>query len=135
MNLTQIGQISLTVDNVDTAENFYEDTFGLQKLYHFDKLVFLNCNGVRLFITEPEEGDFSPASSIIYFQTSDMANAVNKLKPKEVSFIQEPHLVSEMEDYDLWMTRKPLRFCICGIVIEIRRSWIFKPEGSGVLID
>lgn len=103
MNLSQIGQISLTVDNVDTAENFYENTLGLQKLYRFDKLVFFNCDGVRLFITEPEEGDFSPVSSIIYFQTSDIADAVNKLDSKDVSFIQEPHLVSEMEDHNLWM--------------------------------
>lgn len=103
MNLTKISQISLTVDNVDTAENFYEHSLGLQKLYRFDNLVFFNCDGVRLFITEPEEGDFSPASSIIYFQTSDIADAVNKLESKEVSFIQEPHLVSEMENHDLWM--------------------------------
>lgn len=103
MNLSQIGQISLTVDDVDTAENFYENILGLQKLYRFDKLVFFNCNGVRLFITEPEEGDFSPASSIIYFKTSDIAKIVNKLESKKVSFIQKPHLVSEMEDHDLWM--------------------------------
>lgn len=103
MNLAQISQISLTVDNVDTAENFYENTLGLQKLYRFDKLVFFNCDGIRLFITEPEEGDFSPASSILYFQTSDIADDVEQLKEKEVSFIQEPHLVSEMEDHDLWM--------------------------------
>ena len=103
MNLTQIGQISLTVNNVDTAEHFYETTLGLQKLYRFDHFVFFNCDGVRLFITEPEEGDFSPESSILYFKTSDMAAAVYELETKEVSFIQEPHLVSEMEDHDLWM--------------------------------
>ena len=40
MNLKQIGQISLTVDNVNTAEHFYEETLGLQKLYRFGNLVF-----------------------------------------------------------------------------------------------
>lgn len=103
MKLTQIGQISLTVDNVDTAEHFYEDTLGLQKLYRFGKLVFLNCDGVRLFISEPEEGTFSPSSSIFYFKTPDIADAVKDLKQKGVSFIHEPHLVSKMEDHDLWM--------------------------------
>lgn len=103
MNLTQIGQISLTVDNADTAENFYENTLGLQKLYRFNNLVFFNCDGVRLFITQQEEGSFSPSSSIIYFRTEDIEVAFNKLESKEVSFIQKPHLVSKMKDHDLWM--------------------------------
>lgn len=103
MNLKQIGQISLTVDNVNTAEHFYEETLGLQKLYRFGNLVFFDCGGVRLFITEPEKGAFSPASSILYFQTSDIAVDIKELKSKDVLFIHEPHLVSEMEDHDLWM--------------------------------
>lgn len=103
MNLTQLGQISLTVDNVNAAERFYGEALGLQKLYRFGNLVFFDCGGVRLFITEPEEGSFSPESSILYFQTSDMAADVQELKEKGVSFIHEPHLVSEMEDHDLWM--------------------------------
>lgn len=103
MDLTQIGQISLTVDDVDTAEHFYGDTLGLKKLYRFGNLVFFDCGGVRLFITDPEEGSFSPESSILYFKTTDIASAVQELKAKGVSFIHEPQLVSEMEDHDLWM--------------------------------
>lgn len=103
MNLSQIGQISLTVDNADTAEIFYENTLGLQKLYRFNNLVFFNCDGVRLFITQQEEGSFSPSSSIIYFRTEDIEVAFNTLESKEVTFIQKPHLVSKMKDHDLWM--------------------------------
>ncbi len=103
MKLTKIGQISLTVDNVEAAEDFYKNRLGLQKLYRFGDLIFFDCTGIRLFITKPEQESFSPASSIIYFQTPDIAVAVQELKEKDVSFIQEPHLVSEMKDHDLWM--------------------------------
>jgi methylmalonyl-CoA/ethylmalonyl-CoA epimerase len=103
MRLSQIGQISLTVDNIDNAEHFYGETLGLDKLYRFGDLVFFDCSGVRLFITKSEKGSFSPESSVLYFKTTDIANAFKEMKSKGVSFIHEPHLISEMEDHDLWM--------------------------------
>jgi methylmalonyl-CoA/ethylmalonyl-CoA epimerase len=101
--LNQLGQVSLTVEDVDVAEQFYEEILGLRKLYRFGDLVFFDCAGVRLFITKPEAGSFSPASSVLYFRTADIAIAVREMTAKGVSFMDEPHLVAEMEDHDLWM--------------------------------
>ena len=42
-------------------------------------------------------------SSVIYFRCADIALTVRELKDRNVSFIQEPHLIAEMDDHDLWM--------------------------------
>jgi methylmalonyl-CoA/ethylmalonyl-CoA epimerase len=101
--LDQIGQISLTVDDVDVAEHFYEEILGLPKLYRFGDLVFFDCAGVRLFITKPETGSFSPASSVLYFRTPDITSSVQEMATRGVLFIDQPHVVAEMQDHDLWM--------------------------------
>jgi len=101
--LKQLGQISLTVDDIDKAEHFYEQTLGLRKLYRFGDLLFFDCAGIRIFISTPENEPFSPASSILYFQSGDITLAVQELKEQGVSFIRDPHLTAEMEDHNLWM--------------------------------
>lgn len=35
LNLNQIGQIALSVADVDRSESFYENAIGLRKLYRF----------------------------------------------------------------------------------------------------
>ena len=103
ISLNQIGQISLSVDNVDAAEKFYGETLGLRKLYRFGNLVFFDCAGVRLFIEGTAQRPL-PKSSVIYFKTPDIAIAFRELKAKDASFIDAPHLIAPMEDHDLWMT-------------------------------
>src|SRR5262245_20458134 len=95
--LNQIGQVSLTVDDVDAAERFYGETLGLRKLFRFGDLLFFDCAGVRLFIEKPQSKPFTPASSILYFRTPDISLAVHQLKARGVSFIDTPHLIAPME--------------------------------------
>jgi predicted enzyme related to lactoylglutathione lyase len=104
LTLNQIGQISLTVDDVDVAERFYGEALGLRKLFRFGELVFFDCSGVRLFIEKSQSKPFAPSSSVLYFRTPDIAIAVHQLKSRGVSFIDTPHLIAPMEDHDLWMT-------------------------------
>jgi methylmalonyl-CoA/ethylmalonyl-CoA epimerase len=62
--LSQLGQVSLTVDDIDAAERFYSETLGLRKLYRFGDLVFFDCAGVRLYIQKSNAQPFAPASSV-----------------------------------------------------------------------
>ena len=103
ISLNQIGQVLMLVDDVDTAERFYETTLGLRKLYRFGDLVFFDCAGVRLMVEKSEKQPFTPLSSILYFLTPDISLAVHDLKTKGVSFTDAPHLIAQMEDHDLWM--------------------------------
>jgi methylmalonyl-CoA/ethylmalonyl-CoA epimerase len=99
-----VGQVSLTVNDVDAAERFYGETLGLRKLFRFGDLVFFDCSGVRLFIEKANSKPFTPASSVLYFRTPDISMAFQQLKSRGVSFIDTPHLIAPMEDHDLWMT-------------------------------
>ena len=101
--LNQLGQVSLSVDNVEVAERFYAEALGLRKLYRFGNLVFFDCGGVRLFI-EGTDAKPLPKSSVLYFRTPDISVAVRELKSRGVSFVDTPHLIAPMEDHDLWMT-------------------------------
>jgi methylmalonyl-CoA/ethylmalonyl-CoA epimerase len=101
--LGQIGQVSLTVDDLDAAERFYEDILGIRKLFRFGDLSFFDCSGLRLFIEKSNTRPFSPASSVLYFRTPDIGIAFQQLKSRGVSFVDTPHLIAPMEDHDLWM--------------------------------
>lgn len=103
ITLNQIGQVVITVDDVDKAENFYSETLGLKKLYRFGALLFLDCSGVRLLIEKSAVQPFRPCSSIIYFKIPDIAITYREFKAKGVNFIDEPHLIAPMQDHDLWM--------------------------------
>ena len=53
LNLDHIGQIALSVTDVDRAEAFYRDVLSLRHLYRFGDLTFFDCAGVRLMLENP----------------------------------------------------------------------------------
>ena len=101
--LNQLGQISLSVDDIEAAERFYGEALGLRKLFRFGDLVFFDCAGVRLYIQKSNTNPFTPVSSVLYFRTSDISIALEQLKSRGVAFVSPPQLVAPMEDHDLWM--------------------------------
>jgi methylmalonyl-CoA/ethylmalonyl-CoA epimerase len=102
-SLGRIGQIALAVRDVDKAEAFYENTLGLQKLYRYGDLTFLDCSGVRLLLERARDPDTAHHGVAIYFSCHDIALAVNELQARGVSFSAPPHLIAKMDDHDLWM--------------------------------
>jgi methylmalonyl-CoA/ethylmalonyl-CoA epimerase len=103
LDLSRIGQIALSVTDVDRAEAFYEAALGLRKLYRFGDLVFFDCAGVRLMIGKVEDPAEVARASTLYFRCADLALAVRELKGRGVPFVGAPHLIAPMEDHDLWM--------------------------------
>jgi methylmalonyl-CoA/ethylmalonyl-CoA epimerase len=103
ITLSQLGQIALSVDNVDAAEKFYTEQLGLRKLYRFGELLFYDCAGVRLLVERSPAKPFVPNSSILYFRVADIRLVYRELQDRGVQFIESPHLVAPMEDHDLWM--------------------------------
>ena len=101
--LNQLGQVMLPVDDVDTAEAFYVDKLGLRKLYRFGDLLFFDCAGVRLLVEKSSAQPFIPSGSILYFRVADISLCYQEFLQRGVSFIDQPHLISPMEDHDLWM--------------------------------
>jgi methylmalonyl-CoA/ethylmalonyl-CoA epimerase len=99
-----IGQIALTVRDVDRAVAFYRDVLGLRFLFApAPTLAFLDANGIRLMLATPE-GEFTPgSSSVLYFRVSDIGAEHAAMSARGAAFIDAPHLVARMPDHELWM--------------------------------
>ncbi|MHB0970276.1 MAG: VOC family protein [Thermoanaerobaculia bacterium] len=103
--LEGIGQIALTVDDVERATGFYRDALGLPFLFAAPpQLAFFDCGGVRLMITAPEGGTAPGAGSVVYFKVADIDAAFRTLRSRGVAFADEPHLIAKLAAGELWMT-------------------------------
>jgi methylmalonyl-CoA/ethylmalonyl-CoA epimerase len=104
MGISRIGQIAMTVKDVERAVAFYRDTLGLRFLFKAPPgLAFFDCGGVRLMLSTAEAPDFDHPGSVIYYKVNDIAGSFESMKQQGVEFIDQPHLIAKMEDHDLWM--------------------------------
>lgn len=101
--LTGIGQISVTVRDLDEAVAFYRDSLGLPELFRAGTMAFLRCGDVRLMLTLPEEADADAPASILYFRVDDLEAAHARLLERDVPFERPPHKVADLGDRELWM--------------------------------
>ena len=99
----QLGQIAMTVRDVNRATTFYSDVLGLKLLFRAGELSFFDLGGVRLMLSKPEP-QFDHAGSILYFKVDDLESRHRELQARGVDFIDEPHLIARMPDHELWMT-------------------------------
>jgi methylmalonyl-CoA/ethylmalonyl-CoA epimerase len=101
--LARIGQIAINARDVDRATAFYRDVLGLPHLFRAGQLSFFDCGGVRLMLDKAEKPEFDHPSSIIYFQVGDIQAAHRRIKDAGAKFEDQPHLLTRMPKYDLWM--------------------------------
>jgi methylmalonyl-CoA/ethylmalonyl-CoA epimerase len=100
--LSVIGQIGITVTDIDRAIAFYRDTLGMKLLFQVPNMGFFDCAGVRLMLSISER----PAetySSILYFKVPHIQQAFETLSGRGAAFEGEPHMIARMPDHDLWM--------------------------------
>jgi methylmalonyl-CoA/ethylmalonyl-CoA epimerase len=103
MEIQKVGQIAVPVKNLDQAVQFYKEKLGLPHLFSTNGLAFFDCHGLRLLLSVPEKEEFAYSSSIIYFQVENIHAAYEELLRKEVTFIDEPHLIAKMGRTETWM--------------------------------
>jgi methylmalonyl-CoA/ethylmalonyl-CoA epimerase len=101
--LSTIGQIAITVSQVDQAIAFYRGKLGMRFLFQVPNMGFFDCAGIRLMLTLGETPGES-YSSILYFKVADIQQAQHALTARGVTFEREPALIARMPDHDLWMT-------------------------------
>lgn len=101
--LSTIGQISVTVKELDRAVTFYRDQLGMQLLFRVPNMAFFDCSGVRLMLSilEKQSGDIH--SSILYYRVDDIHDAYRVLKDRNVPFDGGPHKIADLQDHELWM--------------------------------
>ncbi|HKH90155.1 MAG TPA: VOC family protein [Gemmatimonadaceae bacterium] len=99
-----LGQVALTVRDVERSVAFYRDAVALRFLFApAPTLAFLQIGDVRLMLSTPE-GEFSPGgSSVLYLRVADIDAEHAAMATRGVTFIDAPHLVARMPDHELWM--------------------------------
>jgi methylmalonyl-CoA/ethylmalonyl-CoA epimerase len=104
IGLNEIGQIALTISDLDRSVVFYRDTLGLKHLFSAPPgLAFFSCGAIRLMLSRPETPDAERLSAAIYFKVTDLETAHTRLSGRGVTFEAAPHLVARMPDHELWM--------------------------------
>ncbi|WP_034756463.1 VOC family protein [Rossellomorea vietnamensis] len=101
--IKNVGQIGIPVKDINRALDFYKDKLGLSLLFNTDSMAFFECDGLRLMLTLPEIEEFAHSSSVIYFQVNNIKDTYERLVGKEVTFIDEPHVVTKMGQTETWM--------------------------------
>ncbi|WP_367659084.1 VOC family protein [Cytobacillus gottheilii] len=104
MNMIQkVGQIGIPVKDLDRAIDFYKQKLGLSLLFNTDNMAFFESNGLRLLLSLPEKEEFAHASSVVYFQVSNIRKSYKRLVAEDVRFVDEPHMVAKMGETETWM--------------------------------
>lgn len=102
--LGPLGQVALTVTDLQRATAFYRDTLGLPLLFEVPRMSFFDMGGIRLLIGLPEpDAPRANGSSVLYYRVDDIKAAYDDLTSRGVTFSSEPHLVARMPDHDLWL--------------------------------
>jgi methylmalonyl-CoA/ethylmalonyl-CoA epimerase len=123
VSLSQIGQIAVTVHDLDRAVAFYQSTLGMKLLFRVPNLAFFDCSGVRLMMSIPEKREFDHAASVIYYKVPDLPAAHAALVAQDVKFDAPPHLIAKMPDHDLWMAfLRDSEGNLLGLMSEVRRE-------------
>jgi catechol 2,3-dioxygenase-like lactoylglutathione lyase family enzyme len=102
--LKTIGQIHVSVTDVDRSVAFYRDVLGLPFLFRVpgQPMAFFDCDGVRLYLGVPESEAYR-ARGMLYFAVRDIGEVHRALVGRGVAFLDAPHVVHRGEEGELHM--------------------------------
>ncbi|MDX1536234.1 VOC family protein [Arsukibacterium sp.] len=117
-----IGQIALTVSDVERALRFYRDILGLPFLFQpSPDLAFLQAGTVRLMLSTPQGAGVVGANSVLYFTVNNISATYDKLVAKGAKAERAPVLAAKMSDHHLWLGfMRDFDGNLLGLMEEIR---------------
>lgn len=104
LKLDSIGQIHISVDDIDRAVSFYRDTLGMDFLFDVpgQDMAFFDCGGIRLYLGKAAD-DSVRSNPLIYYRVEDIHDAHEALRNRGVEFHGEPHAVHRTDTHELWL--------------------------------
>ena len=104
LHLDSIGQIHLTVEDIDRAVAFYRDVLGMTFLFQVpgQAMAFFDCGGVRLYLGKAESPE-QRSSPLIYYRVDSLDEACASLESQGVALDHQPHVVHKTDSEELWM--------------------------------
>jgi methylmalonyl-CoA/ethylmalonyl-CoA epimerase len=104
VTVRRIGQIAITVRDLERARAFYRDVLELRHLFDAPpRMSFFECGGVRLLLGEPEPGVEPGGASILYLDVADISATHEVLAGRGVALEAAPHKVADLGDRELWL--------------------------------
>lgn len=103
VRIQAIGQIAVSVKNLNRAVMFYRDVLELPLLFQINGLAFFDVKGTRLMLSKPEGASEHSPSTIFYFVVDDLQTTYSTLSRREVRFLDKPHLIAKMNGIETWM--------------------------------
>jgi catechol 2,3-dioxygenase-like lactoylglutathione lyase family enzyme len=99
-----LGQIHVSVGDIDRSVAFYRDVLGARFLFQVPgrPMAFFDVGGVRLYLGSPESPEFH-SSPVLYFTVDDVDDAYRVLGERGVEFLDAPHVVNRTDSSELWM--------------------------------
>ena len=102
--LTGVGQLHITVSDLDESVRFYRDVLGLEHLFTVEgqPMAFLQAGSVRLYLGATEDERFR-SRPVVYYSVDDVEKAYDEVTGRGAAPISGPHVVYRDGDTDLWM--------------------------------
>lgn len=102
--VSDIGQIAITVGDVERALVFYRDALGLAFLFSpAPTLAFLQAGTVRLMLSTPQGAGAVGANSVLYFKVADIEAVFAAIVARGATQERAPQLAARMPDHELWI--------------------------------
>lgn len=104
MAVGAVGQIHISVTDVDRSVAFYRDMLGIPLLFQVpgQPMAFLSSGDVRLYLGTPESPEFA-SRVVLYFTVDDIEAEHERLVALGVPFVDRPHVVHGSGTSELWM--------------------------------
>ena len=103
-DVSEIGQIAVTVSDVAKLLPFYRNVLGLKLLFSPNpNLAFLAAGRARIMLSTPQGHGTPGANSILYFKVKDIAATYATMVKRGATGERQPQLTVQMPDHDLWI--------------------------------
>jgi len=101
-----VGQISLSVADLQQAVRFYRDGLGITVLREVEEagLAILDLGGVRLMLDSAAHGGRqSPSTSVVYLSVADIDSSYRAIRERGIHFTAAPMLQYSNDGMEGWM--------------------------------
>lgn len=103
-NAVSIGQVAITVSDVEAATKFYRDIIGLKFLFAAGpNLAFLSDGAIRIMLSTPQGAGKVGANSILYFKVASIESTYQAMLDQGATPERPPQMAAQMPDHQLWI--------------------------------
>jgi predicted enzyme related to lactoylglutathione lyase len=104
MALGPLGQVHISVSDIERSVAFYRDVLGMAHQFTVpgQPMAFFGSGDVRLYLGVPEDRAYS-SRCVLYFRVEDIDAEVGRLTDLGVTFRGRPHVAHRDGSMELWL--------------------------------